>query len=97
MYSDRLKKRPLDDNIDPEAAYEDITDSKDRRFAILGALERQKRRPSDPSLFCCDYKAAERAAQKEGKRTARVLGGRHLCTQFMGMEVLDGRIRMTGR
>lgn len=75
-------------SIDLEAFYDNITDPEERRFAILRALELQKCRPCDPSLFCCDYAAAERAAQR-GEEGLRKFGGAHLCMQCRGMEIVE--------
>lgn len=85
---DPTPKRHLDDIFDLEASYDNITDPEERRFAILRALELQKRRPSDPSLFCCDYAAAERAEQR-GEQGPRKFGGTHLCMQCRGMEIVE--------
>lgn len=44
-----------------------------------------QQRPSDPSLYCCDYNAAE-AAAKAGIPGKRAWGGSHLCEECLGVE-----------
>lgn len=78
----------MDNTDDLEASYNNTTDPEERHFVILRALKLQKRRPSDPSLFCLDYAAAERAAQR-GEQGPRKSGGAHLCMQCRGMEIVE--------
>lgn len=85
---DPKRKRHVDNTDDLEASYNNITDPEERRFAISRALKLQKSRPSDPSLFCCDYAAAERAAQR-GEQEPRKFRGAHLCMQCRGMEIVE--------
>ncbi|KAK4981093.1 hypothetical protein LTR28_006229 [Elasticomyces elasticus] len=47
-----------------------------------------RQRPSDPSLYCCDYNAAE-AAAKAGVLGKREWGGSHLCEECLGVEYCD--------
>ncbi|KAK5015469.1 hypothetical protein LTR60_002859 [Cryomyces antarcticus] len=47
-----------------------------------------RERPSDPSLYCCDYNAAE-AAAKAGIVGKREWGGSHLCEECLGVEYRD--------
>lgn len=58
------------------------------RIAKLRKEGLRARRPSDPSLFCCDYAAAE-AAQAAGRDGPKKFGGAHLCLQCLGMDVRD--------
>ncbi|KAI9824709.1 MAG: hypothetical protein M1819_000804 [Sarea resinae] len=48
----------------------------------------RKRRPSDPSLYCCDYNHAE-AAIRAGLPGKRKHGGGHLCLECLGFEYRD--------
>ncbi|KAJ9633805.1 hypothetical protein H2199_009218 [Coniosporium tulheliwenetii] len=47
-----------------------------------------QQRPSDPSLYCCDYNAAE-AAAKAGIPGKREWGGSYLCEECLGVEYRD--------
>ncbi|TKA59822.1 hypothetical protein B0A49_14042 [Cryomyces minteri] len=47
-----------------------------------------RQRPSDPSLYCCDYNTAE-AAVKAGVLGKREWGGSHLCEECLGVEYRD--------
>ncbi|KAK4977389.1 hypothetical protein LTR66_010734 [Elasticomyces elasticus] len=47
-----------------------------------------RQRPSDPSLYCCDYNAAE-AAAKAGVPGKREWGASHLCEECLGVEYCD--------
>ena len=48
----------------------------------------RSRRPSDPALYCCDYRAAE-AAEEAGIEGPREFGGSHLCWSCLGVEYQD--------
>lgn len=50
----------------------------------------RSRRPSDPSLYCCDYSKAE-AAARSGVPGNPEWGGAYLCPQCLGAEYLDDR------
>ncbi|KAK5155706.1 hypothetical protein LTR04_005774, partial [Oleoguttula sp. CCFEE 6159] len=54
----------------------------------LEALLRQ--RPLDPSVYCCDYRAAEAAATL-GIEGLRERDGGHLCNECLGVEYLEDR------
>ncbi|TKA79577.1 hypothetical protein B0A49_08189 [Cryomyces minteri] len=49
-----------------------------------------KQRPSDPSIYCCDYRAAEAAATL-GIEGLREWDGGHLCNECLGVEYLEDR------
>ncbi|KAK5019052.1 hypothetical protein LTR16_000915 [Cryomyces antarcticus] len=49
-----------------------------------------KQRPLDPSVYCCDYRAAEAAATL-GIEGLREWDGGHLCNECLGVEYLEDR------
>ncbi|KAH0562857.1 hypothetical protein GP486_002530 [Trichoglossum hirsutum] len=56
-----------------------------KRLSNLRMDELRKRRPKDPSLFCCDYSRAERA-NALGIPGKPEYGGGHLCMECLGLE-----------
>ena len=48
----------------------------------------RNQRPSDPTLYCCDYRAAE-AAYAAGIEGPRKFGGAHLCLECQGMTYME--------
>lgn len=67
------------------------TGSAEPRAQYFQKLKRswlRHRRPSDPSLYCCDYNAAEAAAEA-GVPGKREWGGGWLCEECLGVEYRD--------
>lgn len=72
------------ESLEPSTPVEDDRDrlSRIRRSAL------QAQRPSDPSIICCDYTAAEEA-NAAGLEGPAEFGGGHLCHRCLGAEVED--------
>lgn len=49
-------------------------------------------RPSNPDLYCCDYRAAE-AAAAAGLEGPKKFGGAHLCLKCLGVEYRDDTMK----